>query len=269
MALQQAALHTPCWTELSVPDPAAAQQFYGKVFGWRGETDPRPEAGGYTMFKIGQAPVAAVVPLFTETQPVAWTVCLAVADAEAVAAEAVAHGGAVLMPPTEVFDLGSYGVLADPAGAAFAVWQAKSFAGAEILGDPNSLGWIELSTRDVPKALEFYPAIFGWATHLSDFYTEWSLDGAHFGGIIDLDSLPAPAGDAAPHWKPYFHVADVDEAASRAAEAGGRVLLPPENVPGDDLRISVLRDPQGAAFGVFGPAKETVEKPRSVVGKDA
>jgi predicted enzyme related to lactoylglutathione lyase len=255
MADQKAALHTPCWTELAVPDPAAAQRFYGDVFGWRGETDPRPEAGGYTMFKIGQAPVAAVMPLSNDSQPVAWSVCLAVADAEATAAEVRAHGGTVLMPPAEVFDLGSYGVLADPGGAAFSIWQAKAFGGAEIMGDPNSLGWIELSSRDVPQALEFYPAVFGWATHLSDFYTEWSLGDAHFGGLVDLNSLPGPSGDAAPHWKPYFTVADVDEAASKTAAAGGGVLMPPENVPGDTLRISVLRDPQGAVFGVFGPAK--------------
>ncbi len=264
MVEHKAPLHTPCWTELSVPDPEAAQRFYGDVFGWRGETDPRPEAGGYTAFKLGQASVAAVMPMRDETQPVAWSVCLAVADAEATTAEAVAHGGKVLMPPTEVFDLGSYAVLADPAGAEFAIWQARAFGGAEILGDPSSLGWIELSTRDVPQALAFYPAVFGWATHLSDFYTEWSLGGTHFGGLVDLDTLPGPAAHAAPHWKPYFNVEDVDEAASKVAAAGGGVLLPPENVPGDELRISVLRDPQGAAFGVFGPVKENATPPVSL-----
>jgi predicted enzyme related to lactoylglutathione lyase len=179
-----------------------------------------------------------------------------VADAEATCTEAVAHGGKVLMPPTQVFDLGSYGVLADPGGAPFAIWQAKAFTGAEILGDANSLGWIELSTRDVPQALEFYPALFGWTTHLSDFYTEWSLDGIRFGGLIDLNTLPGPAADAAPHWKPYFKVPDVDEAAAKTAAGGGGVTMPPENLPGDTLRISVLRDPQGAAFGIYGPPKE-------------
>ena len=148
----KAALHTPCWTELSVPDPAAAQRFYGEVFGWRGDTDPRPEAGGYTMFKIGRSPVAAVMPLFNETQPVAWSVCLAVADAENITTEAVAHGGKVLVPPTEVFDLGTCGVLSDPGGAAFSIWQAKAFTGAEILGERCANESVEIEAGKIEHA---------------------------------------------------------------------------------------------------------------------
>jgi hypothetical protein len=249
----QAAMHTPCWTELAVPDPEAAKAFYAAVFGWKAETDPRPEAGGYAAFKLGEASVAAVSPLQDGARPVAWSVCLAVRDADAATAAAQANGGRVLMPPVDVARLGRYGVLADPEGAAFAIWQAGSFSGADILGDPDSLGWIELSSRDPKRALEFYPEVFGWATHLSDFYTEWSLGGTHFGGLVDLAHVPGSEGVPA-HWKPYFRVADVDATAARADAAGARVLMPTANVPGDDLRVSVLRDPQGADFGIFAPA---------------
>jgi len=255
MVEQATALHTPCWTELAVPEPEAAKAFYGAVFGWHAETDPRPEAGGYSMFKLGQAPVAAISPLFDETQSTGWTVCLSVRDADETAAKVAEHGGTALMPPIDVFELGRYGVLADPTGASFAIWQAKAFTGADILGDPNSLGWIELSSRDPKQSLEFYPSVFGWATHLSDFYTEWSLGGTHFGGLVDLTRLPGPDADAPSHWKPYFLVTDVDETAAKAAGAGGAVTSPPENVPGDELRVSVLRDPQGAAFGIFAPLR--------------
>ena len=250
---EQAAMHTPCWTELAVPDPESAKAFYAAVFGWKAETDPRPEAGGYAYFKLGEASVAAVCPLMAAAQPVAWSVCLAVPDAEAAVAAAEANRGRALMPPADAAELGRYGVLADPEGAAFSIWQAKSFGGADILGDPDSLGWIELSSRDPKKALEFYPAVFGWATHLSDHYTEWSLGGTRFGGLVDLGRVPGAEGVPA-HWKPYFRVSDVDATAARADGAGGRVLLPPATVPGDDLRISVLRDPQGADFGIFAPA---------------
>ena len=43
---------------------------------------------------------------------------------------------------------------------------------------------------------------------------------------------------------------DVDAAARIAKELAGDVLLPPTDVPGMG-RAAVLRDPQGAAFGVF------------------
>ena len=251
MADRTAAMHTPCWTELAVPDPEAARAFYGTVFGWRAETDPRPEAGGYSVFKLGGAAVAAVSPPYLEGGPAAWSVCLAVEDADATAAKAAEYGGKTLMPPADVFELGRYGVIADPDGAAFAIWQAREFGGAEVLGDPDSLGWIELSSRDPKQALAFYPSVFGWATHLSDYYTEWSLDGTHFGGLVDLTQVPgAEAEDS--HWKPYFRVADVDAVTAKAAEAGAGVGTAPTDVPGDGgLRVSVLRDPQGAEFGLF------------------
>lgn len=248
-----AAMHTPCWTELSVPDPEAAKAFYGAVFGWKSAAEDGPEADGHAMFRLGRAPVAAVAPLYDDAQPVAWSVCLAVEDTERTAQRVKEEGGSTLMPPADVSDLGRYGVLADPDGAAFSIWQARDFGGAEILGDPNSLGWIELSTRDPKQALSFYPAVFGWTTHLSDFYTEWSLGGARFGGMVDLNQVPGPAAEVPTHWKPYFRVPDVDEATAKAAGEGASVLLAPSTVPGDDLRISVLKDPQGAQFGLFAP----------------
>jgi len=48
-------------------------------------------------------------------------------------------------------------------------------------------------------------------------------------------------------------VVDVEKAVQQAQELGGKVLLPPTDVPGFG-RAAVLRDPQGAAFGVFTPA---------------
>lgn len=52
----------PCWIELSTSDVPAAKSFYGTLFGWRCETDPREEAGGYTMAHLGEARVAALSP---------------------------------------------------------------------------------------------------------------------------------------------------------------------------------------------------------------
>lgn len=250
MQQRTAASHTPCWTELNVPDPEAAKAFYGSVFGWSAETDPLPEAGGYAMFRVDEAPVAAVSARLDDAQPTAWSVCLSVRDTERTAARVAELGGSTLLPPTDVLDLGRYGVLADPDGAAFSIWQSGGSAGAEVLGDPNALGWIELSARDPKQALVFYPSVFGWTTHLSDFYTEWSLGGTRFGGLVDLNQVPTPA-EAPPHWKPYFRVEDVDATAAKAAGEGGGVLLAPADVPGEDLRVSVLKDPQGAQFGVF------------------
>ncbi|GGU75771.1 hydroxylase [Streptomyces albospinus] len=233
--------------ELGTSDVDAAKVYYRQVFGWHAETDPRPEAGGYTTFSAGDAPVAAVTPLYAPGQPTAWTVSFATRDADALTAAVAEAGGRALMGPMDVFDLGRFAVLADPAGAVFSVWQAREFAGAGLLNAPGSLGWVELATGDAEAATSFYPQVFGWTVSAHGTYTQWGIDGADFGGMSTLEARDRE--DVRPHWLPYFAVASVDGTAARAAESGGMLLLAPTDVP-DGPRIAMVRDPQGAVFGI-------------------
>jgi predicted enzyme related to lactoylglutathione lyase len=50
------------------------------------------------------------------------------------------------------------------------------------------------------------------------------------------------------YWLVYFNVDDVSAAHERAVKAGGSEMMPPGAMPNG--HISVLRDPQGAAFGI-------------------
>lgn len=237
----------PCWAELTTSDIPAAASFYAALFGWRSETDPRPEAGGYTMAHIGDAAVAALAPALQPGQPTAWTVSFSTRDADATVEKVMSAGGSLLAGPTDVFDLGRFALVADPAGAVFSLWQPRGFAGAELLNDPGALGWVELSTRDTANALAFYPAVLGWTVRSPESYPHWGVDGADFGGMTAMDeAVPA---EAPPHWLPYFVVTDVDATADTALSAGGDQLLPPTSIP-DGPRIAVLRDPQGAVFGI-------------------
>ncbi|MEU9075628.1 VOC family protein [Kitasatospora sp. NPDC048538] len=238
----------PCWVELGTSDPAAAKAFYRELFGWRAETDPRPEAGGYTQMFLGDAPAAGLTPLFTPDQPTAWTVSFAVPDTDVVVALVKDAGGRVLMEPAEVFDLGRFAVAADPSGAVFSLWQARAFQGAGVLNEPGALGWVELLTRDPVTSAAFYPEVFGWSVSRSDQYTQWGVHGGDFGGMLVMDDRFPP--EVPPHWLPYFSVADVDNTVTRASGLGADVLMPATDVP-EGPRIAVLRDPQGAAFGVY------------------
>ncbi|MFG2290952.1 VOC family protein [Streptomyces sp. NPDC048595] len=243
----------PCWVELGTSDVDAAKVYYHQVFGWRAETDPRHEAGGYTVFCLGAAPVAALSPLLAPGQPTAWTVSFATRDADALAAAVTRAGGRQVRAPSDVFDLGRFAVLADPEGAVFEVWQARSFAGAAVLSAPGSLGWVELATRDEAAAKVFYTGVFGWTVGTHEDYPQWGIDGADFGGMSALDEFYPD--DVRAHWLPYFAVADVDETAARATESGGMLLVPPTDVP-DGPRIAVVRDPQGASFGIHRAGTE-------------
>ncbi|MFI8189390.1 VOC family protein [Streptomyces sp. NPDC085946] len=237
----------PCWAELGTPDLAAARRFYTRLFGWRPETDPRREAGGRTIARLGDAAVAALTPLHRPSQPVAWHVSFAVADADTTGREVTAAGGVLLAGPADVSDAGRLAVAEDPTGAVFQVWQAGTFPGAGLFNAPGSLGWVELLTRGPERAAAFYTGVFGWSAGGSRPYTRWSVGGADFGGMVAMDEKfphEVPA-----HWLPYFAVRDVEDAAAVATRAGGTVLMEPVSVP-DGPRIAVLRDPQGAMFGV-------------------
>ncbi|MGW0707431.1 VOC family protein [Streptomyces sp. NPDC002643] len=243
----------PCWTELGTSDLEAAKRFYTELFGWRPETDPRQEAGGYTFAHLGDAAVAAMTPLYEESQPVAWSVSFAVSDVDA-ATEAVREaGGAILMEPQDVFQLGRYAVAQDPNGASFHLWQARAFLGAGLLNAPGALGWVELLTRAPERAEVFYTTVFGWSVDGSARYPQWGLDGVDFGGMVTMDDkFPH---EVPSHWLPYFAVEDVDGTTRIATAAGGTALMEPTTVP-EGPRIAVLRDPQGAVFGVYVAGEE-------------
>jgi predicted enzyme related to lactoylglutathione lyase len=243
----------PCWAEVGTPDLEAAKRFYSALFGWREETDSREEMGGYTIASLADAPVAGLVPLDDASQPVTWFVSFAVADVDAAVEKVKSAGGSAVFAPRDVPGMGRFASVTDPQGAGFHLWQAQGFEGAGLLNAPGSLGWVELLTRAPEEAKAFYTTVFGWTVNTSAHYTQWGIDGADFGGMVTMDDKfphEVPA-----HWLPYFAVADVDTSAAQATEAGGTILMEPVSVP-EGPRIAVLRDPQGAMFGVYRRADE-------------
>jgi uncharacterized protein len=111
----------PAWADVTTTDVAAAAAFYAGLFGWRAQTDARPEAGGYTVFTIDGKAVAAASPPAPgrEGVPPHWTVYLASDDVDATAARVQEAGGAVHVEPFDVLDAGRVAVAADPSGAVF------------------------------------------------------------------------------------------------------------------------------------------------------
>ncbi|MEU1196416.1 VOC family protein [Streptomyces sp. NPDC005813] len=253
MKLDRPVTGGPCWTELGTSDLEGAKRFYADLFGWRPETDPRQEAGGYTVAHLGDAAVAAISPRYQESQPVAWNVSFAVADADAAAEAVRAAGGTIVLEPMDVFDVGRFAVAVDPGGAFFQLWQARAFPGAGLFNAPGALGWVELLTRAPGPVTDFYTRVFGWTVNPSEQYTQWGIAGDDFGGMLTLDEKFPP--EVPSHWLPYFAVEDVDATAHAAVAAGGSMLMEPTTVP-EGPRIAVLKDPQGAPFGVHTAGEE-------------
>ncbi|RAJ46162.1 hypothetical protein K353_00537 [Kitasatospora sp. SolWspMP-SS2h] len=237
----------PCWVELATKDPAAARAFYHELFGWRAEAVPEEGAAGYTRLYLGEQLVAGLSGLTQPDQPTAWTIGFHTADTDITADEIADAGGRLIAGPTDALDWGRFAVAADPVGAVFSTWQPAAMQGVDVRDEPGSLGWVELATRDPRAAAEFYARVFGWSVNTGEMYTEFGLGGRDFGGMMDMsDQFPA---EVPPYWMPYFAVADADLGAERAALLGATVTLPPTDVP-DGPRLAVLRDPQGALFGI-------------------
>jgi predicted enzyme related to lactoylglutathione lyase len=49
-----------------------------------------------------------------------------------------------------------------------------------------------------------------------------------------------------PHWSVTFSTDDADACAEQAASLGGEIVVPPFDAP--FVRMTVIRDPQGASF---------------------
>jgi predicted enzyme related to lactoylglutathione lyase len=84
-----------------------------------------------------------------------------------------------------------------------------------------------------------------------EHYTIFRLDRARCRGGL-YAALQTRSGGAPPHWLPYISVANADDSAARAAQAGGKVLAPPIDVY-DAGRMAVIQDPGGATFALWQP----------------
>jgi predicted enzyme related to lactoylglutathione lyase len=250
--------HAPgtfCWADLGTTDAAAAKRFYTGLFGWKYEDMPMGEGADYTMFERGGNWVAALYPQDTQQQsqgiPPHWLSYVAVDSADQAAERTRSLGGTVLMDPFDVFEVGRMAVIEDPTGAVVALWEARTHPGAGIVGEPNSLCWNELNTADPDRAAAFYTGLLGWQTEqqpMGDFvYTYFKQGERRNGGMMRItpDMGPIP-----PHWAVYFAVDDCDAKTALASQLGGKVLVPPSDVP-DVGRFAILQDPQGAAFAII------------------
>jgi uncharacterized protein len=258
----------PCWVDTTQPDPAAAAEFYGELFGWELEDVMPPEAGAsYFMGRLPGGYVAAV-----SSQPegapdgAVWNTYVWVEDADETAAKVREAGGTVLSEPMDIFDSGRMAVFADPAGAVFSVWQPATHRGAAVVNEHGSLNFNNLSTGDLEGAKRFYGAVFGWdVIDVNGNFTAWALPA--YGDFLEartpglrenMAEMGAPprfeevvasvseTSDEPPHWGVTFAVDDADVIAARASELGGEVIVPPFDAPW--VRMAVIRDPQGAVF---------------------
>jgi predicted enzyme related to lactoylglutathione lyase len=243
----------PVWVDLASTDAAGSQEFYSKVFGWTIEVNPDPQYGGYGMAKVGDRQVAGIGPTQSPGAPTAWSIYIGTDDLDELARKVQAGGGNVIAPPFGVGDQGRMAVFQDPSGAYISAWQGQAMATPMPVGELNTFGWAELNSRGVDKAITFYQKVFGWTTKTSEMgpdappYTEFHLGGQSIAGGMEMN--PMVPAEVPSYWMVYFTVDDVDKSFKKAIQAGAEEMMAPQDFP--DGRYAILRDPQGAAFGLL------------------
>jgi predicted enzyme related to lactoylglutathione lyase len=254
VAVTEFTKHEPgtfCWADLSTSDLDAAIRLYTDLFGWDTAKEDLPDGSVYVLFRLRGKDIAAASPLRPDQPgvPPHWNVYVTVDDAEQTAKQAEAAGGSIVAPAFDVMDYGRMAVIADPTGAMFGLWEPRANIGAHLLGEPGAMSWTELLTNDTDKAGAFYAELFGYEL------TPFGPDGSYTvftRGETQIAGMMKPPMEMPPAWGVYFTTTDVDEVTEKVKAAGGQVYMGPEDMP-EVGRISVLADPQGAAFGVIKP----------------
>lgn len=244
------------WYELMTTDVAAAEVFYASVVGW-GAREASTPAAAYTLFTVGKAFAAGLMPLTEDMRKIGatprWIGYVGVDDLDAAVDRVRRRGGTVYVPPTNVFNLSRFAVVADPQMASLALikWLKPSEQEVPDLGKPGRTGWHELLAADLEKAFAFYGELFDWqradvnAGPLGT-YQLFSAGGQTIGGMF-----AKPPTVAVPFWLYYFNVGDIDVAAERVRAGGGQVIEGPLELPGGSW-IARCIDPQGAMFALEG-----------------
>ena len=111
--------------------------------------------------------------------------------------------------------------------------------------------WYELATTTLDAAKNFYARVVGWGAQdlPGGNYTLFTAGGAPVCGLISTPETSREEGYR-PTWLGYIGVDDVDFTAGRIAQLGGKIHVPPRDIP-NISRFAVVLDPQMVLIAVL------------------
>jgi uncharacterized protein len=119
------------------------------------------------------------------------------------------------------------------------------------MGQPVT-AW-QIVTRHPEKLQTFYTELFGWDVNANNALGYRIVDTGSERGI-DGGIWPAPP-EAHDFVQLFIDVDDVPASAKLAAELGGKIIVPPQELPDGD-QIAILHDPAGIPFGLKRTPRE-------------
>jgi uncharacterized protein len=121
---------------------------------------------------------------------------------------------------------------------------------------PGAVAWVDLTVPEADRVRDFYQQVIGWTPQpvgMGDYedYNMTRADGSSAAGICHARGVNA---DLPAQWLIYITVDDLNLAAARALDLGGRLLREPTDM-GSQGRYCVIEDPAGAVAALYEPAR--------------
>jgi predicted enzyme related to lactoylglutathione lyase len=241
------------WHELHTTDRPKAQKFYSTLVGWETKEVPMGPGEPYTLCMLDGKDHAGITKSMAPAHvPPHWLPYIAVDSVDASVAKLKELGGKVFMEAMDIPNVGRFAAVADPQGAAFALFtSAKAYPEEPARPPVSAFCWEELATSDPEAAAKFYAALFGYTVDSTDMgpmgtYRILKNGDRMRAGIMKLP----PQGPQHSHWLEYIAVKDVDASTRNAREIGAKTLVEPTDIPKIG-RFSIIADPTGAAIALF------------------
>jgi uncharacterized protein len=113
---------------------------------------------------------------------------------------------------------------------------------------PGAIVHVELTSTDLPTARKFFESVFGWkfkqeSMPEGEYWTFTAASGPAGG-------LTTPMDGTAPSTLNYLLVESVDAAVKKITAAGGKIVLPKQEIPNVGW-FAVFQSPGGPHLAIF------------------
>jgi uncharacterized protein len=123
---------------------------------------------------------------------------------------------------------------------------------SKIIAQKRSMGapvvHFEIMGGEAGQLETFYRELFGWKIN-SDNPMKYGLVETN-GGVGGINGGVGPENDGGKRVSIYAQVVDLQATLDRAVELGGKVILPPTEVPGGP-KLAMFSDPAGNVTGLL------------------
>jgi len=237
------------WRESMTQNADKTQKFYGALFGWTFDTGAT--GGEYIHIKNAGKPIGGVMQMPKDKShvPTHWESYVKVRDVDACIAAAQKLGGKAHWGPMDVPNVGRMSGILSFDGAALSI-MAPSQPDQPRDSERPPVGtfcWETLTTGDVDRSKTFWTTVLGWTTSSGAGQPTFAVGEGPTNMVADIQTAQ---GGVPPNWLTFVVVAELEASCAKAAELGGKVVMPATPIPNMG-RMAVITDDQGSAIGLF------------------